>query len=239
MGWGLSFMFDVNEKLHEKKRAARPRDAATLILVRTGNGPPEILMGRRPDTMKFMPGKFVFPGGRVDRADHFIMPVSGLRPEVHARVASDIGNARATAIALAAIRETFEETGLLVGARSDRLFLTRNPVWRAYAKAGATPALDGLTLIARAVTPPYRDRRFDTRFFMGNASLIVGRETASHSGELLEPQWVTFAMARTLDLPTITRVVLDEAERRVDDLTRDVPCPYFRFVRGRAQISSI
>ncbi len=227
-------MFDPDDPASAKRRAVRPRDAATLILVRQRGGNAEILMGRRPDTMKFMPGKYVFPGGRLDRADHFITPHTPLRPEVAARATIGTSPSRAAALALAAIRETFEETGLVIGARGTLRTTPRHAVWQSYAHAGAVPDLSGLTLIARAVTPPYRDRRFDTRFFMGSDALILDRITASHAGELLEPRWVNFAQARELDLPTITRVVIDEVERRLPDLTRDVPCPYFRFLRGRA-----
>jgi len=232
-------MFDAKDALKAKARAVRPRDAATLILVRQSGALPQVLMGRRPDTMKFMPGKFVFPGGRLDRADHHVAPITPLRPEVQARASIGTTPSRAAALALAAIRETFEETGLVVGAQGTMARPPRHKIWSAYADAGAVPDLSGLTLIARAVTPPYRDRRFDTRFFMGTDAMILTRITASHAGELLEPRWVTFAEARELDLPTITRVVIDEAERRLPDLTQDAPCPYFRFLRGRAHQTTI
>lgn len=232
-------MFDAKETQKPKARAVRPRDAATLIIVRQSGAAPEVLMGKRPETMKFMPGKFVFPGGRLDRADHHIAPASPLRPEVEARASMGSTPARAAALALAAIRETFEETGLVIGAKGRMHRAPRHKIWSAYANAGAVPDLSGLTLIARAVTPPYRDRRFDTRFFMGTDAMILTRITAFHAGELLEPRWVTFAEARELDLPTITRVVIDEAERRLPDLTRDAPCPYFRFLRGRAHQTTI
>ncbi len=100
-------------------RAVRPRDAATLILVRNDGASPRVLMGQRHANHKFMPNKFVFPGGRVDPADSRIRPVEDLRPEVArlllSRMRGTPSENRARALALAAIRETFEETGLAVG----------------------------------------------------------------------------------------------------------------------------
>ncbi|MDB5483172.1 MAG: hydrolase, partial [Caulobacteraceae bacterium] len=68
-------------------RAVRPRDAATLILVRRGGPKPRVMMGRRHSSHNFMPDKWVFPGGRIDRADFRAPYATDLRPEVAARLA--------------------------------------------------------------------------------------------------------------------------------------------------------
>ncbi len=194
----------------------RPRDAATLILVRHDAGVPRILMGRRASGHAFMPDKWVFPGGRLDRGD-WHMPVAGeLQPEVASAVGAmprrqPASPARlARALALAAVRETFEETGLVVGVPAPTP--ARAPAgWQRFAALGFLPDLSGLRYIARAVTPPGRTRRFDARFFVAGANVLVADE-AVDSHELGEIRWFDLDEARRLDLPTVTRAVLDLVE---------------------------
>src|SRR5215472_10249264 len=89
----------------------RPKDAASLVLVRRDADTVRVLMGERAKAHVFLPGRFVFPGGRLDSSDFRLGAATDLRPEVRAKVAADIPAGRARALALAAIRETFEETG--------------------------------------------------------------------------------------------------------------------------------
>src|SRR6187402_760681 len=89
----------------------RPRDAATLILLDRTGETVRVLMGRRHKRHAFMPGKFVFPGGRTDPADSRVIVASGLHPHEEAKLTAGAGRtslARARAIALSAIRETYE-----------------------------------------------------------------------------------------------------------------------------------
>ncbi|MBV8977507.1 MAG: NUDIX hydrolase [Alphaproteobacteria bacterium] len=211
----------------------RPKDAATLILVKRGESGPQVLMGCRHSGMAFMANKYVFPGGRLDPGDQRISVEHNLRPEVMARVCRGITTSRARGLALAAIRETFEETGILVGERG-KPPRTRSPAWQRFFDHGIVPRLDGLEMIARAITPPNRSRRFDARFFLADASAIaMTLDTAGHD-ELLTPSWLTLAEARALDLPGITRRVLDEVELRLaDPQGTQRPAPFFRFLRGR------
>ncbi|HVU19433.1 MAG TPA: hypothetical protein VHE09_01805 [Rhizomicrobium sp.] len=211
----------------------RPKDAATLVLVRRDADAPRVLMGCRSSGMAFMANKYVFPGGRMDPGDQRIPVEKDLRPEVMARVARGITTARARGLALAAIRETFEETGILIGERGTAP-RTRSPAWVKFFAHGVAPRLDTLTFIARAITPPNRTRRFDARFFMADASAIGhALDTAIHE-ELLKPTWLTFAEARALDLPSITRRVLEEVEARLcDGPETDRPAPFFRFLKGK------
>src|SRR3954447_11556202 len=101
----------------------RPRDAATLILVDTNRPEPAVLMGRRGLNHVFMPGKYVFPGGRVEAADRTIESADEPAPAELAKLQLEVKGtpspARARALPLAAIRETYEETGVLIGARTD------------------------------------------------------------------------------------------------------------------------
>lgn len=228
-------LFDADEKLVPGP-ALRPKDAATLIIVRRDQDGLRVLMGQRHAKMAFQPNKYVFPGGRIDPCDQRIAAGGALRPEVAAKLETDITPARARGLALAAIRETFEETGLVVGEPSTEVPRSRAPAWRRYFAHRVVPRLDRLTLVARAITPPGRTRRFDARFFMVDADAIACHAEVAHPEELLTPTWLTFAQARALDLPSITRRVLDEAEARARD-GHDRPVPFFRFTRGHAQLS--
>ena len=219
-------------------RAVRPRDAATLILVRNDASVPRVLMGQRHANHKFMPNKFVFPGGRVDPADSRVKPTEELRAEVAAlllaRMRGTPSENRARALAMAAIRETFEETGLAVGRLVDTPQKSKHKDWSDYFALGVSPALGALDFVARAITPPYRTRRFDTRFFIADAEHIHGDPAhVSGSGELQGLHWIGIREAEELDLPNITRVVLAEIDERLRQTaaarrTRPVPFIHFR-----------
>ncbi len=197
----------------------RPRDAATLIVVDRSGGTPKILMGRRHEGHVFMPGKFVFPGGRVDPGDARIAVPDRLDPEVERKLLVDMkgqGSARrAQAIALAAIRETWEETGLLIGVPGKLPMRTRSPAWRGFAASGLTPPLSALAFVCRAITPPRRPRRYDTRFFCISAEHVARRDEPADA-ELLDLHWLSLSDAMGLDLPPITKVVLEELRDKLD-----------------------
>jgi len=218
----------------------RPKDAATLIIVRREKDGPRVLMGQRHSRMAFQPNKFVFPGGRLDPADQRINAGGDLRPLVLAKTAAGITEERARGLARAAIRETFEEAGILVGERTAKPPRTRAPAWSKFFAHGVVPRLDVLDLVARAVTPPGRTRRFDARFFMVESDAIAHALDAAENDELLSPAWLTFAEARALDLPMITRRVLDEVDARLGDGTDPSrPVPFYRYRHGRALISQL
>jgi 8-oxo-dGTP pyrophosphatase MutT (NUDIX family) len=142
--------------------------------------------------------------------------------------------ARAKGLALAAIRETFEETGLVLGAPLNGTAPVPDGPWADFAKAGFYPDLSSLHFIARAITPSRRPRRFDTRFFAVDASTIAHKvEEVVHSeAELVELVWMPIADARSLDMPTITGVVLQELEARVAaGFGHDLPVPFYRMPR--------
>lgn len=200
------------------QRAPRPRDAATLILVRRDGPQPRVLMGRRHASHTFMPDKWVFPGGAVDRDDHRVPAASELRDTVLQSLMRTAPAARSRALALAAVRETFEEAGLRLAkaVQSPRI----PPLWSDFMEGGVAPDLSALDLIARAITPPYRPRRFDARFFTAEADRLVSLTPSRISGELEEIAWVNLAEAQTLDLPSVTRFVLQELSQRLRDPSR-------------------
>ncbi len=224
--------FDADQDLGDAPRVGsrqRPRDAATLILVRPRGAAFEVLMGRRAPGHVFMASKWVFPGGRVERSDAAAAVAADLSPVDAARLSREVPARRARALALAAVRETFEETGLLL-ARAAPPASVAGP-WREFRAQGALPNLAALSYVARAITPPGRARRFDARFFMADASALLHPEPTAGSGELDEIAWLPLDEARGLDLPAITRFVLGEVAGRLSGVAR--PLPFVRMVRGR------
>src|SRR5689334_17516991 len=136
----------VSEAVRAKPAIVRPRDAASLILLRGKGRDLELLAGRRPKTVKFMPGVWVFPGGAIDPED---------RKKWRVETGGDHLPPRVARSARAALRETWEEVGVLVGQRTlspsqaaeDRHHLS--PIEAAYAGRGISAAIDVLTYIGR------------------------------------------------------------------------------------------
>jgi 8-oxo-dGTP pyrophosphatase MutT (NUDIX family) len=221
----------------------RPVDAATLILVDRTASTPKVLVGKRHDKVVFMPGKFVFPGGRVDKTDNRV-PVAAPIPialeKNLLKGSPKITASRARSLAIAAIREACEETGLCLGRKSSNgAAPTLEGAWKPFAEAGLLPDPSGLFLIARAITPPGRVRRFDTRFFTADASTIAHRvDGVIHAdAELVELVWVEIGSKPLADLHPMTRNVLGELEKRLASgpLNHDAPVPFFHFYGGKMQ----
>jgi 8-oxo-dGTP pyrophosphatase MutT (NUDIX family) len=221
-----------------KARALRPRDAATLIIVDSTSGEPRVLLGRRRADMVFMPGRYVFPGGRVDPADKHIAVEDDLKPgdlkKLMVAMKGAPSETRARALALAAVRETFEEAGLLIGTPLGAAVVPKAPTWLDFFATGFRPALSRLTFFARAITPPGRPRRFDSRFFCVPAEAIVHRVKIAE-GELSDLEWHSIAQARSLELPNITRVVLEDLGERIAAgalHSSDLPVPFYHRRNG-------
>ena len=200
-----------DEQRNDTRPPIRPRLAASLILTRGEGKRAEVLMGRRSSKHVFMPNKYVFPGGRVDRADGTAPFARDLSPGVMAVMSRILPERRARAAAAAAIRETAEETGLLIAREGT--CRSRHPNWAPFRRDGVVPDLAPLSLITRAITPPGRPRRFDTWFFKADASALYDARPPAPSPELEDVQWVPLADARDLDLPIVTHFVLDELVR--------------------------
>lgn len=205
------------------------RNAATVIVLRDRSGDPAILMGQRGATAAFMPNKFVFPGGAVDAADRDVPLASPLPAVCRDRLAQEAEPGLQTALAAAAIRELWEETGLVLGQPGDWPGQIPGD-WKEYAATGHVPAADALQFVFRALTPPGRPRRFDARFFLVDAACIRGDlDDFSHaSDELSHLQWIPLSEARNFDLPFITEVVLAEVSGRIHDPEPPESVPYFR-----------
>jgi 8-oxo-dGTP pyrophosphatase MutT (NUDIX family) len=210
-----------------------PRDAATMILIDREGPDPKVLLGRRHAGHKFMPGKFVFPGGRIETADVDMAAATELDPAAEAKLALRPRDAEVPpprAFPLAAIRETYEETGLVLGKKADKSVTPSNDEWAGFVKSGLLPDLADIHFIARAITPPRRPKRFDTRFFTTDAQAIGHRieGVVSADSELVELVWIPIKQAQTLDMPTITATVLQELEIRVKaGMGHDLPVPFY------------
>ena len=195
---------------------ARPiRDAATVVLVRSDGPRPQVLMGQRGAGAAFMPNKFVFPGGAVDRLDAFVPLARPLDPAAHEQLtAMPVTEAPPPpeAMIAAAVRELWEEAGLMLGQPGS--WPTDVPAdWQSFAGAGLVPDPGALSFIFRAVTPPGRTRRFDARFFLADAAKLTcdPDDFSTACDELSHLHWIALDEARGLDLPFITEVVLAEA----------------------------
>jgi 8-oxo-dGTP pyrophosphatase MutT (NUDIX family) len=228
--------FDPAPPVEPRPPAIRPRDAATLIIVRRDGQRPRFLMGRRQDSHVFMPGKWVFPGGRVERGD-FQAPFTGaLNPETERRLVHGSSPPRARAIALAAIRETFEETGLFLGQAASHT-PRRAGAWRPFLAHGILPDLSSLEMVARAITPPHSVRRFDVRFLLAPAEALVRLEPEAHCGEFDQIGWVEPDELLALDVANITRFVVSEALERMN--TPDKPALFIRTLGRKSRATEI
>ena len=216
-------------------KSLRPRDAATLILIDRSSGGFNVLMGRRHARHAFMPGKFVFPGGRTDPADARIAVAEDLHPRELAKLtigSSRLTATRARAIALSAIRETYEEAGLLIGRAG--AFATNKPDWNGFAEHSVRPSLEacasspapsrrpgGCAVSTRASSPP------------GVRTSRLRLKDGGPTNELEEIVWLPIEEAQGADIPLITKTVLQNLQRRLardPDLAPGGPVPFYRLV---------
>ncbi|MBP1844425.1 8-oxo-dGTP pyrophosphatase MutT (NUDIX family) [Rhizobium petrolearium] len=210
---------------HARIAGVRPKDAASLILIDRSAERPRVLMGRRGSGHVFMPDVYVFPGGRRDAGDHTLPFSADLDPLVSEKLlagtSARMTSSRARALALAALRELHEETGLAGGTAAD---------------------LSRLRYVARAITPPGNVRRYDTRFFLAfSDETLFDMTHLKDSSELQDVRWLDIAELSGLKLPRITQAVLEDVRNL---MTTDPSLPfgspvsfYFmrhgRFVRSR------
>jgi 8-oxo-dGTP pyrophosphatase MutT (NUDIX family) len=183
--------------------AVRPRAAASLILLRGDADNLEVLVGRRPLSARFMPGVYVFPGGAIDAPDRLPWNIESGAETLPSRLAH---------AARAAIRETWEEVGVLVGRpaeRGARSGPARAPIEAAYRECGLVAAMDQLVSVGRAITPSHSSRRFNTRFFLGDGSLACGEPAASP--ELEDAGWRRIEQGMLDGFRDVTRFMLARA----------------------------
>ena len=186
----------------------RPRDASTLIVVRPGDRDPVCLMGRRHADSEFMPGYYVFPGGAMEGADRTANPASPL-DRTHLAAMGVGGNAAdAAALGVAAVRETYEETGVMIAAPGD-VGDAPGRTFDEMRRRGVAPALGRLVYLGRAITPTYSPIRFHARFFL--TRLRPGHVGLGGDGELHDLTWVPLSDVASLPTIDITRFMADFA----------------------------
>lgn len=231
---------DLAGQLAEVLKAERPkgpkltpRAAATLILLDASGPVPKVLLGRRHDNHKFMPGKFVFPGGRIEAGDFLMPAISELSDATIEKLGKNVTTKaiRPRSLALAAVRETFEETGIILGGKAPVPANRNVPKgWAGFVAQGFLPDLKMLQFIGRAITPTGRPKRFDSRFFAADAAHIAHRVegVVTEHSELVELVWSPIPEAIHLGIPVITAAILQELDKRIAaGFTQDLPVPMF------------
>jgi 8-oxo-dGTP pyrophosphatase MutT (NUDIX family) len=218
-------MNDVIDPITTNPKLVRARDAASLILLRGEGRDLELLAGRRPMTVRFMPGVYVFPGGSVDAEDTRPWP---------SEVDPDALPPRLMRSARAALRETWEESGVLFGHRGAVSGQARSasPVAKAYAAAGVVAGFDRLRYVGRAITPVRVFRRFNTRFFLGDGADVIGEPAASD--ELEDVRWHPIGRQPLEPFRDVSEFMLARAiALRAGDTG---PSPLFYTVAGKRRI---
>lgn len=220
-----------------KTEATSPIGASSVILLRDAeSATPRVLMGKRKSTARFMPNARVFPGGAVDPEDvaaAALLPAGDTLPDrCAARLAQDPrGDFDGVTLALAAIRETFEETGLRVGRLDPSATALAQPEmgasWAAFAASGARPQVSGMIFVLRAVTPPEMRIRFDARIFVVDADAYATdlEDFSGASGELEDLRWLTFSEAVAAQMPFPTSLALAEVMAK-SHKDPDRPAPF-------------
>lgn len=205
------------------------RNAATVIVIRDRLTNPRVLMGQRGSKAAFMPNKFVFPGGAVDKSDAHISLANPISEICAQRLLEDSDEDHTNALCVAAIRELYEETGQILGQKAPWSGDIPED-WQSFASLGFVPDATGLQFVFRALTPPGRPRRFDARFFLIDADHLSTDpdDFTAASDELSHLQWIAFKDVRRFDLPFITEVVLAEVAGRLHDTAPPSSIPYFR-----------
>ena len=199
-------------KRKDLTRAPKPRVASTLVISCGSGKNLKILMGQRSSRHDFMPSVYVFPGGRVDRADSYAKFAGDLSPRTERILEAAYNPRRARAVALASVRETWEETGLMLGKSAKQSRNLNNASYDAFRKAGQLPDLSGIEIFGRAVTPPHRHKRFDAWFFVKNLGDIT-LPKISDSTELLNVGWFSFDEIESLETQRATDMMLQVLER--------------------------
>ncbi len=219
----------------------RPLDSASLIILDRSTRSPKVLMGRRHPNQRFMPDVFVFPGGVIEAADRKMNVVGALSARAEDALNKMLPRpslSRGRTLALAAIRETYEETGLIIGTGDyGAPDAPQEPTWQKFAEAGIYPDIEQLSVVARAITPPGKPKRFDTRFFVVDHRAIAAR----HEGfvgpdkELTELTWVPLKETHKFKMAQITSMIVTELRIRLAaGMSEILPVPFYTVRRGRA-----
>jgi 8-oxo-dGTP pyrophosphatase MutT (NUDIX family) len=210
---------------------ARPRNAASLVIHRESRKGYEVLMGRRGSKARFKPGVYVFPGGIVERADYRVRPKKQLRNTVVQLMGVGGSIKKANAIAMAAVRESFEEVGLFFG-ETGKLGTSHHKTWIEFAKRGMTPNLSELDYLGRAITPSIQPIRFHARFFSIACEKLVG--SLLGDGELEDLRWVKLDQSEGLEMMLVQKMIMDTLQLRLQG--KAAPAQKLFFAWGKINI---
>jgi 8-oxo-dGTP pyrophosphatase MutT (NUDIX family) len=159
-----------------------------------------------------MPGAWVFPGGVVDKTDHTISINTSLNKNIIKRLAVSNNATTAKALAVASIRETVEETGLILGKKCENTtkvdYEEDNNGISIMSKLGLEPDLSKLFYLGRAITPTFSPIRFHARFFIADAKHLTGKIQTTN--ELVEIEWVSLEKATKLPMADVTEFMINE-----------------------------
>ena len=242
-------MVRAAQQLHPRKEPVPALPAATLLLLRDGTRGVEVLMTRRSPNASFLPGAYVFPGGRIDTEDRNAHRLARAKP--------GMAELQRAAV-LAALRETFEELGVLLAARPEGVPITTADLqsldrglalYPQLRSRGWLLAVDSVRPLARWTTDRDGPRRFDTAFFV--APMPEGQQPVADEMEQFEPVWVRphDALARHragnffMIFPTIRTLLwlsaFERAEQALAACAQDEPlwnsCPRGGLVDGQAR----
>jgi 8-oxo-dGTP pyrophosphatase MutT (NUDIX family) len=224
-------MNDVSETVRARPSVVRPRDAASLILLRGEGRDLELLAGRRPGHVRFMPGVYVFPGGAIDPED---------KKPWRVEVGGEHLPPRLKRCARAALRETWEEVGVLVGRRAPpsgpvpSASHGLSAIETAYAERGIAASLDALVYVGRAITPTPVFRRFNTRFFLGDGSAVFGDPVSTE--ELEDVGWHPIGRRELTPFRDVTQFMLARA-LALRAGTASPEAPLFCSVRNKRRVT--
>ena len=190
----------------------KPRDAASLAIHRRRRTHHELPMGRRGSRARFKPGVYVYPGGVLERSDYAARPAAHLHGEVLPKLAVARSHNKADTLAMAAVREAFEEAGLICGVPGD-VGGVAHTTWNHLRERELSPNLSLLQFIGRAITPSYQPLRFHARFFSIESEHLSGN--IKGDGELEDLQWIRIDRTEGLELMIVQEMVLHTLARLV------------------------
>ncbi len=189
----------------------KPKDAASVIIIKHYKGKLYTLMGRRPLDSKFMPGVYVFPGGALEKDDFYIGKHYNLKNNLSNLKNKTYSNNHSIAIQLAAIRETAEETGLFLGKKSNIKNIKRFPkknIWSEFYNKSLIPDIDKLIFLGRAITPSFMRIRFHARFFIALSDNFEGE--IKSNGELEKLDWIDIKKVRSMNIADVTEFMIEQ-----------------------------
>ncbi|MEQ8230317.1 MAG: NUDIX domain-containing protein [Gammaproteobacteria bacterium] len=215
-------------------RPVRPRDAASLVIHRKRRTHYEVLMGRRGSRARFKPGVWVFPGGGLERADYHARPLRPLDDVVAGQLAVGRTRRKADALAMAAVREAYEEAGLAYGHPGD-VGNVGHATWREFRRRALAPDLGALDFLGRAITPTHRPLRYHARFFGIEYERLEGE--IGGDGELEDLRFVRIDATGGLEMMIVQETILATLARRLRG--EQAPPQRLFYARGRRHAQDV